>query len=377
VIRRAALALVVASALVRCTSSPSPTSLPPPTGDDAGARGADAADIEASPEASPEASCSTDIAVDPKNCGRCGHDCLGGACLEGLCQPVVLASNRGGPGSVAIDATHVYWLESSASMVVRVPKAGGPIEVLATVVGNAGAGNLRVDESRAYWADNFAATNSFLLRRSSVSKVPDAGAPIQYGAYVIQSGVGGPPTFVLGMALDGNDLLSTSGGGVTRSAKDSGAVAPVVNVPTVLTCLTADDAGLYVGSLDGQLLGVSPEGGTTSPIGTGLGDVEELLLDGADLFWIARGQGTIGIAKQRSSPSVFAGSLDDPRGVAVEDTSVYWTERDVVRSCPRSGCGAGPRVIAKLQARPMGIAVDATNLYWANGLGGTIVRLAK
>lgn len=40
-----------------------------------------------------DASCvPVDAATDPKNCGRCGHDCLGGTCSNGVCQPVVLTT---------------------------------------------------------------------------------------------------------------------------------------------------------------------------------------------------------------------------------------------------------------------------------------------
>ena len=38
-----------------------------------------------------DASCSgTDS--DSSNCGRCGHSCLGGSCLQGVCQPFVLGT---------------------------------------------------------------------------------------------------------------------------------------------------------------------------------------------------------------------------------------------------------------------------------------------
>ncbi len=37
-----------------------------------------------------EGTCDIDLQTDGKNCGRCGHDCLGGACEAGACQPVVL-----------------------------------------------------------------------------------------------------------------------------------------------------------------------------------------------------------------------------------------------------------------------------------------------
>jgi hypothetical protein len=33
-----------------------------------------------------------DLQSDAANCGTCGHDCIGGTCSEGICQPFVLAS---------------------------------------------------------------------------------------------------------------------------------------------------------------------------------------------------------------------------------------------------------------------------------------------
>src|SRR5204863_597521 len=38
-----------------------------------------------------------DLTSDAKNCGTCGHDCLGGTCMEGQCQPVLIAQYFGHP----------------------------------------------------------------------------------------------------------------------------------------------------------------------------------------------------------------------------------------------------------------------------------------
>ena len=57
----------------------------------------------------------SDPKTDPLNCGACGQSCLGGACSNGACQPVVLAS-RGANTllSLAVDSTNVYWTENEA-----------------------------------------------------------------------------------------------------------------------------------------------------------------------------------------------------------------------------------------------------------------------
>lgn len=86
------------------------------------------------------AGCSPDLSTDPLNCGVCGHDCLGGGCTAGLCQPVELGKFEPKPGSswwVAADDQSIFVVQSSmaptesSSTLFRVPKAGGAVLKLA------------------------------------------------------------------------------------------------------------------------------------------------------------------------------------------------------------------------------------------------------
>jgi hypothetical protein len=56
--------------------------------------------------------------------------------------------------------------------------------------------------------------------------------------------------------------------------------------------------------------------------------------------------------------------------IAVDPTSVYWTENDKVMKVPISG--GTPTPVALAQDGSDAIAVDATNAYWANRTGGTV-----
>jgi hypothetical protein len=46
-----------------------------------------------------------DLQTDPQNCGACAHDCFGGACDAGVCQPVVLTTGQPDILFLAIDAS--------------------------------------------------------------------------------------------------------------------------------------------------------------------------------------------------------------------------------------------------------------------------------
>lgn len=76
-----------------------------------------------------------------------------------------------------------------------------------------------------------------------------------------------------------------------------------------------------------------------------------------------------------NGPCVLAMGLNHPFAVTSDSNNVYWTEfgddfgstNGSVKSCPVSGCGAGPKVIATAQANPEAIIVDATHVYFSTG----------
>lgn len=77
-----------------------------------------------------------DTTSDPKNCGYCGHDCLGGFCVASACQPVVVATKQQWPVAITVDATNVYWTngQSGAPLgsVVKADLSSGKIVTVAS-----------------------------------------------------------------------------------------------------------------------------------------------------------------------------------------------------------------------------------------------------
>ncbi len=88
--------------------------------------------------------------TDPHNCGACWHDCLGGACVGGVCQPVALtdAQTRVTAGPV-VDERFVYW--GTDTTVNKVPVGGGPPTVMTS--GEVFVENLAVNSGSAFWYD--------------------------------------------------------------------------------------------------------------------------------------------------------------------------------------------------------------------------------
>src|SRR6516225_6620413 len=51
------------------------------------------------------------LASDDRNCGRCGHDCLGSECKLGVCQPLFLLTSLIHPGAIVASDDYVYWID--------------------------------------------------------------------------------------------------------------------------------------------------------------------------------------------------------------------------------------------------------------------------
>jgi hypothetical protein len=78
--------------------------------DEAGVEGSVTADGAPVPACDPAT-----VASDANHCGKCGHSCLGGTCMAGRCQPVLVGTSIGEEViDVAVDAKRALWLTTSS-----------------------------------------------------------------------------------------------------------------------------------------------------------------------------------------------------------------------------------------------------------------------
>jgi hypothetical protein len=157
-----------------------------------------------------------DLLHDGINCGVCtaycsagSHFWMYGACESGLCvsAPPTLVSGLNGVTQIALDATYVYWTETGAGNVTKVPIAGGTPIPIAT--GQFKPLHVAVDASNVYWTNNLGA---------AVMAAPVAGGSPSVFADAVS------PTHVV---LDTDTVYWDDSNGVVWSQKKAGG-SPVV-----------------------------------------------------------------------------------------------------------------------------------------------------
>ncbi len=342
--------------------------------------------------------CAADTQNDGLNCGRCGHDCLGGACTKGKCQPVLLASQSNAfKGSVRVDQNYVYY--AGPVDVFRVDKNGGS----STALTNANDGYF------TFISDfQVTATDLYITVGGYSTQGSDGGTIFTHGRFV-RCPLGGcgvnhvnstsyyeatepfelavdptgiffsdysyalwrcdspacskgaqkqnANTLIFGAVSDGTNLYFTDyfskaivkcpmigcGSGPTYVGPVSGAYGIAVNATDV-----------YAASLsDSQIVRIAKSGGA-SPFATGQTKTSKVIVDANYVFWT-----TLGSTNN-------AGHSSD----------------GTLARCPIAGCGNGNvdlEVMADSQDAPERLAQDDAAVYWAanSGSGFSVWKIAK
>jgi hypothetical protein len=108
-------------------------------------------------------------------------------------------------------------------------------------------------------------------------------------------------------------------------------------------------------------------------------------VDGTNVYWVDYGSSVVMQKPLAGGSAVTVASGQDyPVGIAIDATSIYFTNSDAPNGGGRGSVvmvpigGGSPTVLAMDQAGPGAIAVDATSVYWAiYGTSGAVEKIAK
>ncbi|AKT39196.1 hypothetical protein [Chondromyces crocatus] len=309
-----------------------------------------------------------DTAIDVGHCGACGHDCQGGACVEGMCQPVRLGQGPTLAFDVAVDAHSVYWTaqgpggagEGAVSKVAR----DGSGEVTTIAGRQLAPRGLALDEEDVYWVNQDG---------GAVLSAPKAGGSVR----TIASGY-----TVRDVALHAGVVFWTSQtGAILRAGPGAVGVVTLFEGDVGPDGIALDDQFVYWANRDtGDLLRVAQSGGVMDAdrLHSGPDGPTDIALDATHLYWSNHKTGEIMKVPLNGAEDAVVLSVEQdsqPFGIAVDTAYVYWASNGFGQ-VNRAPIGGGPRtVLASNQDGPRRVLVEGGVLYWTNHTSGELMKL--
>jgi hypothetical protein len=306
------------------------------------------------------------IQNDPHNCGYCGHDCQGAACVAGVCQSTIVASQQTDAWAIAVDETNVYWTTYGPNgSIMKAPLATGNPVPLAT--GQYPAA-ITIDGTAVYWA-NYGGL------QGGIMSVPIAGGSPKPLATTLDT-----PTAI---AVAGNTVLWTAypymalangvvasvptGGGATTTIAQNQYEPTGVSVSPTKAFWTSS-YGVFAAPLpNGQQTTVSPS--------YGFG----VTVDATNIYWTTWNNVMQAPLTGKGGPITLASGLYGTGAIQVDATSVYFLiEEGGTGGVYKVPIGGGSLIpLATMQSDPNGLAVNSTRVFWANFGDGTIRSVPK
>jgi virginiamycin B lyase len=244
----------------------------------------------------------------------------------------------------------VYWANNGAGTIGRANLDGTGVNQN-FIINLSGPGGVAVDDAHIYWAANEGgqAIGRANLDGSGVdhSFIPIASQPTEDPSWVA---VDSTHIYWAGESLDAIGRARVNGTGVDHSFVDTGGQG-----------IAVDDGHIYFAK--GMTIGRSNLNGTNPQNNfiTGADDPKGVAVDSTHVYWANQDADTIGRANLNGSnvnQSFIAGA---DCGVAVDATHVYWgnsDDPDTVGRANLDGLGVEPSFIGGVE-RPCGVAVDS------------------
>jgi hypothetical protein len=327
---------------------------------------------------------------DSKNCGACGHDCLGGDCMAGRCQPLQVTSSAVSAANVVLGTESAYIVDiGSGSRLLKVSKKDGTISPIA----GGGVAGVALEGNAIYWttAPTVGASEGRVLRASldGTGAIEIANGQASPGSIVVdESGV-----YWLNSGTTGTD------GAVMWLAPGAPAPVPFADGQARPASIATDAQNVYwftVGPSDGRDSAVykrAKAGGGIVALAQGqpnaTGSPMSLFVRGDRVFFTPRGLGNMdgrvrAVSTDGADTVEYARDQVRPQAIVADDQYVYWVDagngRDGVIQRASLSTKEVTQVVGGL-ARSLGLAIDDSAIYYTtagdSGVPGGLYRLAK
>jgi hypothetical protein len=217
--------------------------------------------------------------------------------------PVALAA--GGVYGIAVDATYVYF--GDGTTIQRVPKSGG---TATTVVTAATSYCIAVDATSVYWTAPNSAWKADKTASGAGTRLATVNAVGNYG-----------------LAVDGTNVYWGSGGSGTGTLYSvplgGGTPNPLATAFSFLQGVTLDATNVYYASFSGAF--VYAKAGGAPALLDAAGNTG-IAVDALDVFWAASNGSIARRPIAGGANVVLVNGLNNPNSVAVDATSVYFTD---------------------------------------------------
>lgn len=340
-------------------------------------------DARVIPDADPDSGPCVNTDNNPKHCGACLHDCLGGLCIARQCQPIKLATEAGKPAAINVDATHIYWSNATSGSISRVPKTGGSIEPVFTAVGGVMTGKqFAIRDGQVYFARNTVGVEG--IYRCPVTGCSAATPPVEVVPALMV------PDFV---TIEANDILiwaeARLGGKVGRCTLPACGDGELLVDDGEFALRASARGGVVTWSrlLSGGGIRVRINGGAPSTILPNIPARDVLLLGSppTDVLFTRLDNGLQAAQLDGGNRRSLTGEATQTEYFALLGNEVFFPDsRSAGRivQCSLGGCGDAGTTLASQQAMPRAVAVDERAVYWTNEgqIGdseGTINKVAR
>lgn len=347
------------------------------------------------------ATCNADLQIDPKNCGRCGRDCLGAECKAGKCDAITLVSNLTNPTSAVTYGDKIIVTTYGDGRILEVPKAGGTPRVLSS--DRTAPWGAVIDGTTLYWADSdYMWNGSDPTRKGGIWKctLPDCTTP----ALVLAADEPLNPVLVNGYLYfaeyNADDVVRVLPDGGGRQLLDTTSSPWTVAVDQTHAYYTSGQPSFYRVALSN----IDAGGEVAGPqafyaVGTVVLDEQRYYYSYTNGGQDAGAGHVVSFTKAAAGQGKIEYGTDNvvPRGVVVDDQYVYWASSGTfdespgaathfdgqIRACPKAGCPAsGPITLLSGLGRPWELNQDATAIYvcvYGNykQAGGAVLKIAK